>query len=78
MGKRLIEALKDRPVRALLMEGTHFGFPDGNTATEYELEDEITKLVKNCKSLVLASFSPQHVDRLVAFIEPPRKPGELL
>ncbi len=68
MGKRLIEVLKDKPIDAMLMEGTHFGFPDGNPATEYELEDEITDLMKDCESLVLASFSPQHVDRLVAFI----------
>ena len=75
MGKRLIEALKNKPVDAMLMEGTHFGFSDGNLATEYELEDEITELVSNCDSLVLASFSPQHVDRLVAFFRAAKKTG---
>lgn len=75
MGKRLIEDLKYKPLNAMLMEGTHFGFADGNLATEYELEDEITELVSNCDSLVLASFSPQHVDRLVAFIRAAKKTG---
>lgn len=75
MGKRLIEALKDKPIDAMLMEGTHFGFPDGNLASEYELEDKITELVRTCESLALASFSPQHVDRLVAFIRAAKKTG---
>lgn len=75
MGKRLIEVLKDKPLDAMLMEGTHFGFPDGNPATEYELEDEIGQLVRPCGSLVLASFSPQHIDRLVAFIRVAKKTG---
>jgi ribonuclease J len=55
------------------MEGTHFGFPDGNEVTEYELEDEIVDLVDQAPGLVLASFSPQHVDRLVAFIRAAKK-----
>lgn len=75
MGKRLIEALKENTIDVMLMEGTHFGFPDGNLVTEYDLENEITKLVGNCESLVLASFSPQHVDRLVAFIRAAKKTG---
>ena len=73
MQRRLIEVLQDKPLDAMLMEGTHFGFPDGDPANEYELEDEITKLVRKCESLVLASFSPQHVDRLVAFIRAAKK-----
>ncbi len=68
MNRRLIEVLQEKTIDVMLMEGTHFGFPDGNTKNEYELEEEITGLVRESKSLVLASFSPQHVDRLVAFI----------
>lgn len=75
MGKRLVDALRHKPLDVLLMEGTHFGFPDGNLATEYELENEITELVRKFESLVLASFSPQHVDRLVAFIRVAKKTG---
>ena len=73
MAKRLIEVLSGRPVDVMLMEGTHFGFPDGNEVTEYELEDEIVDLVNQAPGLVLASFSPQHVDRLVAFIRSAKK-----
>lgn len=75
MGKRLIEVLNEKTVDAMLMEGTHFGFPDGNLATEYELEDEIKELVENCESLVLGSLSPQHIDRLVSFIRAAKKTG---
>jgi hypothetical protein len=35
---------------------------------EYELEKEIAEHVNSTDGLVLASFSPQHVDRLVGFI----------
>lgn len=75
MNRRLIEVLQEKPIDSMLMEGTHFGFPDGNSANEYELEEEITELVCKCESLVLASFSPQHVDRLVAFIRTAKKTG---
>lgn len=73
MAKRLIEVLSGRSVDVMLMEGTHFGLPDGKDVTEYELEDEIVDLVNNAPGLVLASFSPQHVDRLVAFIRTAKK-----
>lgn len=75
MNRRLIEVLQDKTIDVMLMEGTHFGFPDGNTKNEYELEEDITELVRESKSLVLASFSPQHVDRLVAFIRAAIKTG---
>lgn len=75
MNRRLIEVLQKKQIDAMLMEGTHFGFPDGNPADEYELEAEITKLVKDCESIVLASFSPQHESRLVSFIRAAKKTG---
>lgn len=75
MNRRLIEVLQDKTIDVMLMEGTHFGFPDGNTKNEYKLEEDITELVRESKSLVLASFSPQHVDRLVAFIRATIKSG---
>ena len=75
MLRRLIEVFQEKTIDVMLMEGTHFGFPDGNLADEYELEAEITKLVRCCESIVLASFSPQHIDRLVAFIRAAKKTG---
>ncbi len=68
MARSLQEYFSDRELDVLLMEGTHFGFPDGERVTEYELEDEIVADIKGAPSLVLACFSPQHIDRLVAFI----------
>jgi len=77
MAKSLIDALADRQINTILMEGTHFGFPDGNHATEYELEEEIVRHVRDSTGLVLASFSPQHVDRLVAFIRAAKRTGRI-
>lgn len=68
MMKCLIEAMSGRQVDVMLMEGTHFGLPDGNTIDEYELERRIVEHVNHAPGLVLASFSPQDVDRLVTFI----------
>ena len=73
MHQRLLKVLKDCPIDVLVMEGTHFGFSDGPVSTEYDLEDDLSKLVHESKGLVLASFSPQHVDRLVAFIRAAKK-----
>ena len=73
MARRLIEVLSGRSIDVMLMEGTHFGLPNGADVTEYELEDEIVDLVHQAPGLVLVSFSPQHVDRLVAFIRAAKK-----
>ena len=75
MTRSLLEAVSSRSIDLLLMEGTHFGFADGKTVNEYELEDEITQHVADSPGLVLASFSPQHVDRLVCFIRAAIKTG---
>ena len=73
MAKRLKEVLSDREIDVMLMEGTHFGLPDGNKDNEYQLEDKIVEHVCQAPGLVLASFSPQHVDRLVGFIRAAKK-----
>jgi ribonuclease J len=68
MAKRLWAALQGKTVDVLLMEGTHLGLGKRDGLDEYDLEEEIVGLVREAEGLVLASFSPQHVDRLVAFI----------
>jgi len=73
MAKRLIDVLSGRSIDVMITEGTHFGLPESGDVTEYELEDEIVELVTQASGLVLASFSPQHVDRLVAFIRAAKK-----
>jgi len=75
MHRRLIEALSGRTIDVLLMEGTHVGHAGTRGPTEYELEDKLTEHVKSATSLVLASFSPQHVDRLVGFLRATKKAG---
>jgi ribonuclease J len=75
MHRSLIEAVKDRAIDVLLMEGTHISHPDHRGPNEYELEDEITEQVRSAPGLVLASFSPQHVDRLVGFYRATIKAG---
>mgnify|MGYP001558474077 CR=1 FL=1 len=67
MAQHLIQAVSHAPVDILLMEGTHFA-PDRKPGlTEVELEHEIAKQIADARGLVLAIFSPQHVDRLVTF-----------
>ena len=68
MARDLTAALKDKTVDVLLMEGTHLGQERVRGVTEYELEEEIVNHIRSAPGLVLASFSPQHIDRLVAFI----------
>lgn len=68
MHRALVEAARNRTIDVLLMEGTHIAHTNHWGQTEFELEDEITRYITNASGLVLASFSPQHVDRLVGFI----------
>ena len=67
MAKRLIEATKEQPIDVMLMEGTHFGRDNEQRVTEHELEEQIVGYIRGAEGLVLAAFSPMHVDRLVTF-----------
>lgn len=67
MVKTLIHSLSGEVVDVLLMEGTHFSGNRVPGPTEEQLEDLILADIKSAPGLVLASFSPLHVDRLVAF-----------
>ncbi|WP_428305442.1 MBL fold metallo-hydrolase [Lacipirellula sp.] len=77
MHRRLVEVLRDRPIDLMLMEGTHFGLPDGKRTTEYDLENAIVDEVSKASGIVFASFSPQHVDRLVGFIRAAKRTGRI-
>ena len=77
MHRSLIEAVSGRNIDVLLMEGTHIGHPDHKGPNEYELEAEIAGLIKTAPGLVLPSFSPQHVDRLVGFLRATKKAGKV-
>ncbi|WP_417730855.1 MBL fold metallo-hydrolase [Rosistilla oblonga] len=65
---QIIKALDGIRPDALVVEGTHFGFDNGNNVTEDALQNQIVDHVKAAPTLVLASFSPQHIDRLRSFI----------
>jgi ribonuclease J len=77
MHRSLIEAIAPRNIDVLLMEGTHIGHPGHKGVNEYQLEDEITELIKSASGITLASFSPQHVDRLVGMLRATKKSGKV-
>lgn len=77
MHKSLIEAAKNRTIDVMLMEGTHISHTDHRGSSEYSLEDEITAHIRPATGLVLASFSPQHVDRLVGFFRATKKTNRI-
>jgi ribonuclease J len=67
MHRSLMEAVSKRKIDVLLMEGTHIGHSNHREPNEYVLENDICGHIQSAPGLVLASFSPQHVDRLVGF-----------
>lgn len=78
MIQTMLDALKDKTIDLLVIEGTHVkddASEEPETITEYELEEQIQKQVHHAPGLVLASFSPQHVDRLVCFLKAAQRTG---
>ncbi len=75
MAKKLIYEVAQRKIDVLLMEGTHLGGEKERGPTEYELEEQIIDQIKDAPGLVLATFSPQDVDRLVTFYRAARRTG---
>jgi ribonuclease J len=74
MAQRLIDAVRGR-VDVLLMEGTHVGVRRVRVVTEHELERSICRHIHEARGLMLLSFSPTHVDRLVTFYKACRRAG---
>ena len=77
MARTLIDALRDKPVDALIMEGTHFSEDRQPGLTERRLEDAICEDIRSAPGLVLAAFSPMHVDRLVTIYKAARRAGRI-
>ena len=74
MAQALIRHAQANPVDVLLMEGTNISRPhEGHCQTEEELVDALQKEITECPGLVLANFSPQHVDRFVSFYKTARR-----
>jgi len=75
MIKSLVQDVAPMNIDALVMEGTHFGSKRPPRRTEYDLEAEITEQIKSAPALVLASFSPIDVDRLVTYLKASMRSG---
>jgi ribonuclease J len=73
MARNLQTAMADKRIDAFVMEGTLLGNKRSDGTTEMELEEEIVRQTQSASGLVLASFSPQHLDRLVAFVRAARR-----
>jgi ribonuclease J len=67
MARQLVEAAAAKQVHVVVMEGTHVGPENKNGITESDLEKELIEHMVSARGLVLANFSPLHVDRLVGF-----------
>lgn len=75
MIKSLVEEVGPMKIDALVMEGTHFGSKRPPRKTEYQLEEDILEQIISAPSLVLASFSPIDVDRLVTYLKASMRTG---
>ena len=73
MVKALLAGVASKPVDVLLMEGTHFSGQRAKGWTEEELEHKLWRHFIQLPGLVLANFSPLHVDRLVSFYKAARR-----
>lgn len=75
MARELIRASAKAPLDCLIMEGTNLvqGRPIG--MSEHELEEFLFDELYPMPGLVLAAFSPMHVDRLVTFYKAARRAG---
>lgn len=75
MIKSLVEEVGPMKIDALVMEGTHFGSKRPPRKTEYQLEEDILEQIISAPGLVLASFSPIDVDRLVTYLKASMRSG---
>lgn len=73
----LVTAMQKRTVDALIMEGTHIGTNRPKGITEYELEPKIVETMQEAKGLVLASFSPIDLDRVVTYYKSAKAAGRV-
>lgn len=77
MAEQLVRAASAKPLHAVIMEGTHAGPDQHRGITEQDLEEELVKHMQDAKGIVLANFSPLHVDRLVGFFRASKQTGRI-
>ena len=73
MMRALVEQIGPRNVDLLIMEGTHLGGEKEQGTTEFDLEERVVELIRSAPALVLATFSPQDVDRVVTLYRAARR-----
>jgi ribonuclease J len=78
MMKEFIQSMSRQTIGTCLMEGTHIGLPNGSTKSEFEIESEFIDVLKKSEGLILMSFSPQHIDRLVGCIRAAKQSQRIL
>ena len=81
MALELFKTAAAKPIDVLLMEGTNLREPaaaeNRSNLSEIELEKLLSQDIKAWPGLVLANFSPQHVDRMVSFYKATRRSGRV-
>jgi ribonuclease J len=78
MLRQLVSEMQRRSIDVLIMEGTHVGFDRGkDKKSEEQLEDEILGHIAASKDLVLGSFSPIDVDRVVTYYKATTNAGRV-
>jgi len=77
MARQLLAGVASKPLDVLLMEGTHFSSRREAGCTEAELEDKLWEHISRLPGLVLANFSPMHVDRMVSFYKAARRSNRI-
>jgi ribonuclease J len=75
MLRTLLCQIKGKPVDVLLVEGTHLGSGKTTGASEFDIEEQVVETVKAAPGLVLYSFSPQDVDRVVTAYRASQRTG---
>jgi ribonuclease J len=79
MTRDLLRKATEAPLDLLLIEGTHLSRDlEARAETERDLEGRASELVRTAPGLVLAFFSPQHLDRMVTIYKATRRAGRTL
>jgi ribonuclease J len=77
MARALFRNAAKKPIDILLMEGTNLRASDTQTKwgnlSEQDLEESLRRTITGWDGLVLANFSPQHIDRMVSFYKAARR-----
>jgi len=78
MAQELLATLGSKPPDVLLMEGTHLRKDAQPGISEQSVEKLLVEHIQSAPGLVLATFSPMDVDRLVSYYRATRRCGRTL